>query len=109
MFDAIVARLLDWYSIVLLLSILGSMFSFARFMQQARINADKLKTPKPVFSVFILAISGYYLYCKVFGLSKHDLSLISVLLHLGGNIFLLLLFTCAAMISKWLDFGSGEP
>jgi predicted nucleic acid-binding protein len=31
-----------------------------------------------------------------------------VVLHLGSNIFLVLLFTCAAMISRWLDFGSSE-
>jgi hypothetical protein len=62
MLNVITARLSDWQSLALLLTIEGSMFSFARLMQQARRNADKLKTSLGVFSVPLLAGSGYYFY-----------------------------------------------
>jgi hypothetical protein len=121
MLDIAAARLLDWYSIALLLTIVGSIFSVVSLMQQEQRNTDVqnrsviglvslalTKAPEGKFSVLVLMGSGYFLYCKVLGLSKYDLSPISLLLHFGGSVFAMLLLSCAAVISRWIDFDNSE-
>jgi hypothetical protein len=107
MLDVIIARLLDWYSLALLLLIVGSVFSLARLMQQEQRNADKQKwskTSEGKFSFLVLVISGYYLYAKVLGLSRHNLNPMSLFLLLGDHIFTVILFVCAVVISRHVNF-----
>jgi hypothetical protein len=113
MLDVIAARLLDWYSIVLLLSIVGSILSLAKLMQQEQRNAgvqEWSKTSEGKFSFLILFISGSSLYGKVLGLSgrNYNLDPLPLPLLLGSFTFLVLLFACATMISRWIDFGIEE-
>jgi hypothetical protein len=110
MLDIIAARLSNWYSLTLLLLIVGSILSLARLMQQEQRNADVQKwskTSEGKFSFVILIFSGYYLYFQVLGLSRYDLNPLSPFLLLG-DIFVVLLFVCAVTISRWIDFGSSE-
>jgi|GEM_PF-4660009 len=122
MLDVITARLLDWYSFALLILIIGSILSVANFMRQERRNADTEnlsvgnlirialdKAPEGKFSVLILMGSGYSLYCKVLGLSRHDaLNPISLLLHFGGTVFFAFLLACAVLISRWINFDNSQ-
>jgi hypothetical protein len=109
MLDVITNRLLDWYSLVLLLLIVSSMFSLARLMQQEQRNVDVQKwskAPEGKFSFLILVVSGYYLYGKALGLSKYNLNPLPLLLLLGSHIFIVILLACAVVISRHVDFDS---
>ncbi len=111
MLNVIAARLLDWYSIVLLLLIISSILSLAKLMQQEQKNTDVQewsKTSEGKFSFIVLFISGSSLYGKVLGLSGHNYNLDPMPLPLlcGSFTFLVFLFTCATITAKWIDFGS---
>ena len=123
MLDAITARLLSWYSLVLLILIVGNILPVANLMRRKRgepnyqdrsvrglITVILSKLPEGKLSGIVLIGSSFFLYCQVFNLPKykHDLSLLSLLLHLGSGMFIGFFLACAALISTWIDSGSNE-
>lgn len=122
MIEVVTNRLLNWYSLVLLVLLVGSFVSVTNLMLQEQKNTENRpersieilmgdvleKAPKERnFSILILTVSSYSLYCKALNLSgKEELNLTSYFLHIGGAVCAMFCFACAAQVSKWIHSGN---
>lgn len=59
--------------------------------------------PQGNSNIILLFFAGFWLYSKLFGLSRNDLSLKSFLLHFGSSIFAVLLIYLAVSAGQWLN------
>ncbi|MBE9117106.1 hypothetical protein IQ249_14485 [Lusitaniella coriacea LEGE 07157] len=121
MLDIIASRLLNFYSLILLISMVVSFFSVAIFLSQEIRNSETndfsvgnlvvlvfSKAPEGRFDIIALMLSSALLYFKALDLSRNDLSLASFLLYFLGSIFVFIVIGCAAMLGKWMNFENSE-